>query len=149
MVTPPRAVANPEEMLKDPAGPAALAKLDKLPPDTTDPAKRSEFYQRGVTARELGSIPPAIRDLEQALAYARNTRAPEYKILAQLGWAEYIGGDVARSKRLHRQGSSRSFRRRQRLLVSRCPLLSGHQGAPSRHHQRELSRALARRLRGR
>jgi len=110
MVAPPRAVAHAEQMLaetplEDPAGhAAALAKLDELPPDTTDPAKLSEFYyQRGVTARQLGLTPRAIRDLGQALAYARLARAPVYRILAELASAHHVGGSVARAVQFYRE----------------------------------------------
>jgi len=110
MVAPPRVSGGTarlldETPLADPVAHAArLAKLNVQPPDTTDTAALSNFYyERGITAFELGLSARAARDQEQALSYARRAHLPEYRILARLGWAEDTGGSVGRAIKLYKE----------------------------------------------
>jgi CHAT domain-containing protein len=83
---------------KAPGLAAAEAKVSQPVPESRDPAALATFfYERGVAARRVGRPQQAVGDLRQALAYARQARVREYRILAHLAWAEEAGGSEDRA----------------------------------------------------
>jgi CHAT domain-containing protein len=101
-VPPPRtindltAILDQETVANPKAQAAAEERLKALPPDSKDPKALSDFfYRRGVLGHNWGKSRQAVDDLSQALAYAKQAGAPQYRILAYLGFSEdNVGSDI-------------------------------------------------------